>query len=206
MSTFKKAKVVMLSHSNIDTSLTLYKTASGKPLHLSTNLDILSHHTNQHLYIISDDVIKEDDWCIDSNRNIFQHKNHFPISIGQRKIIAITDSSLDLPQPSKQFIQKYVEEYNKGNIITDVLVEYEKGLNKPLHESLRDSSPLVFERLKVNPKDNTITIKKVKDSYNREEVEKLCKKAYREGQNYDAPDQCIMSDKISIEEFIRQNL
>ncbi len=86
----------------------------------------------------------------------------------------------------------------------------------------------------LNTNKVSITIKKVKDNYSREEVdrlldeqasrttaemlekfkgyksreevEKLCKKAYREGQNYDAPDQCIMSDKISIEEFIRQNL
>ena len=58
----------------------------------------------------------------------------------------------------------------------------------------------------LNTNKVSITIKKIKDSYTREEVEKLCKKAYREGQNYDAPDQCVMSDKISIEEFIRQNL
>ncbi len=49
-------------------------------------------------------------------------------------------------------------------------------------------------------------LEKFKDYKSKEEVEILCRKAYREGQNYDAPDQCIMSDKISIEEFIRQNL
>ena len=49
-------------------------------------------------------------------------------------------------------------------------------------------------------------LEKFKDYKSREEVEILCRRAYREGQNYDAPDQCIMSDKISIEEFIRQNL
>ena len=44
-----------------------------------------------------------------------------------KKIIATTtDSSLVLPQPSKQFIQKYVEEYNKGREIKEVLVEYEE--------------------------------------------------------------------------------
>jgi len=31
-------------------------------------------------------------------------------------------------------------------------------------------------RLRVNPKDNTITIKRVKESWNREEVEKLIMK------------------------------
>lgn len=31
----------------------------------------------------------------------------------------------ELPQPSPQFIEKYIESYNSGNIITEVMVEYE---------------------------------------------------------------------------------
>lgn len=34
-----------------------------------------------------------------------------------------------------------------------------------------------IELLKVNPKDNTITIRKVKDSWTREEVEAIVEKA-----------------------------
>ena len=68
----------------------------------------------------------------------------------------------NLPQPSQQFIQKYIEEYNKGNVITDVLVEYDYLLD--------DRAVLPYWNLKVNTKDNTITIKKVKDSWNRDEV------------------------------------
>ena len=49
-------------------------------------------------------------------------------------------------------------------------------------------------------------LEKFKGYKSREEIDVLCRKAYREGQNYDAPDQYTMSDKISIEEFIRQNL
>ena len=33
-----------------------------------------------------------------------------------------------------------------------------------------DDVPYFDENLKINPKDNTITIKKVKDSWNREEI------------------------------------
>ena len=73
---------------------------------------------------------------------------------------------INLPQPSQQFIQKYIEEYNnKGNIITDVLVEYEEGKSYSGNEGL-----IIKEWLKINPKDNTITIKKVKDSWTREEI------------------------------------
>jgi uncharacterized protein YbaR (Trm112 family) len=153
------------------------------------NVELFKH---QHLYIISDDKIEEDDYyIIDGIPELLKNNGLKFIDDYCKKVIATTDTSLRfprknshpnsvwkldgalLPQPSQQFIQKFVEEYNKGNIITDVLVEYEKGLNKPLHESLRDSSPLDFERLKVNPEDNTITIKKVKDSYTREEVDRL---------------------------------
>ena len=205
---FKKAKVVMLSHNNIDTLLTLYKTESGKPLHLSTNLDILSHHTNQHLYIISDDEIKEDDWYIDDCNQIrcsvTSDKEYWSVRKDYKKIIATTDTLLynlpekpnfnsymsfslgnPLPQPSQQFIQKFIEEYNKGNVITDVLVEYEDIIYNPEKDREYQSNDRINiedcdkqSRLKINPKDNTITIKKVKDSWNREEVIKLLRDAH----------------------------
>lgn len=136
---------------------------------------VKTKNKNGHLYVLSNNEIKEDDWCIDSNRNIFQHKNHFPISIGQRKIIATTDNSLTedrqkaafvvtghpLPQPSKQFIQKFVEEYNKGNVITDVLIEYELISNEEYFGNTVNPDndvPYFDEKLKINPKDNSLNI------------------------------------------------
>ena len=106
-----------------------------------------------------------------------------------KKIIATTDSSLtltglqsrsskdfsilSLPQPSQQFIEKYIEEYNKGNVITDVLVEYESDFNSCFCTKDICNGNNCPKKLKVNPKDNTITIKIVKDCYTREEVVKL---------------------------------
>ena len=124
------------------------------------------------------------------------------------KIIATTDISLvkeyNLPEPSQSFIQKYIEEYNRGNIITDVLVEYEIKSNAGLghnewvylqHIEGKRYVPIKIEannqdiyqlgkedtfedyelecNLKVNLTDNTITIKKAKDSYSREEVDRM---------------------------------
>ena len=153
----------------------------------------------QHLYIISDDEIKEGDWCINTGGNI---KDSFPFRVTKevmnnkfiKKIIATTDSSLEinsnfdynhllpnkndfrfyLPQPSEQFIQKYIEEYNRGNIITDVLVEYGK-------EYVDEKDAYGYNKLKINPKNNTITIKKAKDSWTREEVIELCRQAFIDG-------------------------
>jgi hypothetical protein len=211
----------------------------------------------QHLYIISDDKIKEGDWCISIDKNSKLHKTFKCISKQSfinpeflnsidakdiKKIIATTDTSLFtkiqvnikhtdsinfyLPQPSQQFIEKYIESYNKGEVITDVLVEYEilydiellidtndfpkgslirgkcanttdfskskrrflelytdgnylaqadatntiKELNKNYFKTVE------FIQLKVNPKDKTITIKKLKDSWDREELKSLFKK------------------------------
>ena len=164
------------------------------------NVELFKH---QHLYIISDDEIKEGDWCYDKRPDengdlvdiVYQVKNiEFELRTStEKKIIATTDSSLEifdkelsnrhsvkvnilLPQPSQQFIEKFIEEYNRGNVITDVLIEYELISNEEYFGNtvnLDYDVPYFDEKLKINPKDNTITIKKVKDSWNREEVENL---------------------------------
>ena len=189
MEQFKRVKVVMLPHNNVHTKITLYKDNDGEPLELSLNTDKLSYHTNQHLYIISDDEIKEGDWFINLFNNVVVQAHNWIYVSTCKKIIATTDTSLkinnitrqlgndapniiSLPQPSQQFIEKYIESYNKNEIITDVLVECEMkhtGWTKDQSEYTYD------EFLKINPKDNTITIKKLKDSWNREEVVELLK-------------------------------
>ena len=157
MSTFKKCKIVIKEGINPKDSTVQF----------------------WNLYIISDDEIKE------NNTHFYNphsgqlhisgnHTDYIAINKnGCKKIIATTDVSLGLPQPSQQFIQKYVEEYNKGNIITDVLIEYELISNEEYFGNTVNPDndvPYFDEKLKINPKDNTITIKKVKDSWNREEI------------------------------------
>ena len=112
-----------------------------------------------------------------------------------KKIIATTDTSLitcqckkvgyhklsckqtyNLPEPSQGFTKVFIEEYNKSNIITDVMVEYEKNEPNPQTISKEFDFDDVSFDLKINPKDNTITIKKLKDSWSREEVIELIKK------------------------------
>ena len=119
------------------------------------------------------------------------------INLKPKKIIATTDKSLVnsncciakegltkmnegcrdrnrclIPQPSQSFIEKFVEEYNKGNVITEVLVEYETITKRYGSCSIGEGVTMNVEQLKVS-KDNTITIRKVKDSWNRDEVMKF---------------------------------
>ena len=119
---------------------------------------------------------------------------------------------INLPQPSKQFIQKFVEEYNKGNVITDVLVEYEEIIYNPEKEREYQSNDRIYiedcdkqTRLKINYNDNTITIKKIKDIWSREEViefgEKIreyCKETYKEDS--------LHRVYYEWDEFIKENL
>ena len=188
MSTFKKAKVVMLP-TNQKTNGMICKDITGQDKTIAIKAKYLMEHEDyigHHLYIILDDEIKEDDWYYDNVVLQIRQWKSFMIynKLQHKKIIATTDSSLWrpshkyasdvilLPQPSQQFIEKYIEEYNKGNVITDVLVEYELISNEEYFGntvSPDDDVPYFDEKLKSNPKDDTITIKKVKDSYTREE-------------------------------------
>ena len=189
-------------------------------------------YLNNFIYILNEDEIKEGDWFIGDNISIKQctlnnggninfKGGWYSGSTNCKKIIATTDTSLNyiehddtvpypkgvqirLPQPSQQFTTKYIEEYNKGNVITDVLVEYEQdytnrscstcnlgtggtcelNLEKKCCSStnnvtkhgdywiscLDGEEDSEIYKIKVTPKDSTITIKKLKDSLNREEI------------------------------------
>ena len=112
---------------------------------------------------------------------IINHKGKYYLKTetGYREVLATTDSSLWrpshkyasdvilLPKPSQQFIEKYIEEYNKGQQITECLVEYELISNEEYFGNTvnpDDDVPYFDERLKINSKDNNIIIKIAKDS------------------------------------------
>lgn len=149
---------------------------------LNSEVSVSHYYNPQHLYIFSDEEIKEDDWHYDSSDNkIKQWKGNLNSNrLRSKKIISTTNTSLTalygqseegygkmkegLPQPSQSFIEAYVRAYNEDKPITEVMVEY----HPELYDGTETTSNL-SGRLKINPKDNTITIRKVKDSWNREE-------------------------------------
>ncbi len=156
---------------------------------------IKTNNSIGNIFFLSDEPIKEGDWVYNIETKVV-----YPLTLQRggslekakqfhKKIIATTDklkinlydltgkvNDYDfLPQPSQSFIEKYVEEYNKGNVITDVLVEYEPSMKLHKGENPDESYPFGYDELvlKVNPKDNTITIRSIKDTWSREEVSKL---------------------------------
>lgn len=231
MSTFKKTKVVMLptnEKAEIGTNVIVKHNttlAYGKKVQEPYNMV----ETEQHLYFLSDEEIKEGDWFLMNGCIIRQCKstNKEPYTIHTvvdttrgihhvsvcEKIIATTDKSLivakdteivsieyNLPQPSQSFVEKYVEEYNKGNVITEVLVEYGYSYRKN-----NDGENIGFKvheplMLKMNSKDNTITIRKAKDSWSREEVKQLFDKMFAT----DIIDANVK--KVDFDKWIEENL
>ncbi len=125
-----------------------------------------------------------------------------------KKVIATTDKTLKqspiwvngntsggfrkeyLPQPNETFLEYFAKEFCKGNLIRNVLVGYDEIgdygngiiLAKSPHNNETNSDMSIYKNiLKVNHNDNTITIKPVKDSWNREELITLLEKCYDDG-------------------------
>lgn len=126
----------------------------------------------QHIYVLSDEEIKEGDWCIWNNhpRKIIEDCGTLGfISKGEttfiflderrkdcQKIIASTDSSLNLPHPTKKWQDNFISEWNNGNKIEKILVKYDKKWDTFIDGDIADST---FEYvLKINS-HNTINIK-----------------------------------------------
>ena len=202
---------------------------TGNLLYSSERVKYLSGY---NLYITSNEVIKKGDWFISAGK-IHQYKgDKLPLIVrcDFRKIIATTDETLYLtfnngktdlkfvlPKPSDSFISKYIEEYNKGNIISDVLVEYEQckvcqGTKRHIVSMFGEvdcnycQKNEGYEKLYVEPKlkidsNNTITIKKVKDSYSREEVINLLYK-YNDG----IIDRYSQLTNKDLDKWIKENL
>ena len=104
------------------------------------------------------------------------------------------DVSNKLPSLSQSFIEEYVSEYNKGNEIEEVMVEYEEYCinNIPKQDHTCVNKDL---RIKLNP-NNTINIKRVKDSYTKEEVIKLMVDSFNRGVDKKMLDQTWIEDNL----------
>lgn len=199
MSTFKMTDVVMLATNQKAENQLVLDIVLGK-LILATRVkngnklfDTNSYDNDyefQHLYFLSDEEIKEDNFYYNGKYIEKATKELMPLNNGvNKKIITTTDkslrinvdmfddpnieSTLPLPQPSQSFLEVFVKEYNKGNQIKKVMVEYEEG-KRWLYTDGKGKEHGELQ-LKIK-KDNTITIREVKDSWTREEVIDICYK------------------------------
>ena len=180
----------------------------------------LNERNYKHIYVVTDEEIKEGDWYYSIDKNlVFLNNTDKPIYPNCKKVIATTTELLysaekdfwgeqyerkyALPRPSNSFIEKFIKEYNQGNIIDEIFVEmnnlYVKGnyINKCsiCKNIFHNTDKLGFVCqdcgwvLKVAP-DNTITIKPVQEE----------EKKYTKGQLIDIL--CEMARGVVTEELI----
>ena len=170
---------------------------------------------NQHLYFLSDEEIKVGDWYYNtavkeehlSYSNYIEkcEYNHEAIACNNinlpkcYKIIASTDKSLGLPLPTDEFIK----EYCKAGGIGEVMIEY--------YNDNEDAFDLLSGKICISP-DNTITIKRIKENWSREDLYK----AYMKGREHeyevsqfkpDGKTQCkYVHPKESFDKWIQENI
>lgn len=137
-----------------------------------------------HLYFISDEELKDGEWCYENSmkkgNKVFKYDSSNIWHKLAYKIVATTDKSLvyltnngrvayNLPQIPEAFIKHYCE---VGGI-DEVEIEYYKYA-----EELNGTSliPRDLYRIKVDS-NNCVFTHTTKDSWNREEVEKLIESA-----------------------------
>ena len=139
-----------------------------------------------HLYLLSSETPKLNDWTIQFNdigtepREIFQVKGTIPGECIVKKIIATTDIILinqddeysktkNLPQFPQSLIELYVKKYNEGNPLKSIDIEYsyEEGIGS---ETIDNNTGLKLGyKLKLN-QNNEFIYKPLKESWSREEV------------------------------------
>jgi hypothetical protein len=107
----------------------------------------------QHLYITTDDKIKEGDWCLffwdgmkdgELGQIGSEPQRYFP----ENGHIATTDESLNLAKPSQAFIKKYCEQGG----IDKVLVEYSRTMDgTPTYNRVAKTSnnELIISRIEL---------------------------------------------------------
>jgi hypothetical protein len=187
---YQKVSVVMLSTEDKKAPILSYRD--------NVSLQYFPHEywsnsnlTKRHLYFLSSEEIKEEDWFFMAGPQLIRQCMRIEggaiiDNTGGRqsysvpkysllsKVIATTDPALKnrqavllshdlvtpLPRPSNSFLEAYVREFNKDNVITEVLVEWLRGSDGYYDEQE------VWHWKMLTPKvapDNTITIKPVKE-------------------------------------------
>jgi hypothetical protein len=193
---YKKCKIVMLPTNKKSKLVLSFKEKSFNQL-VEPKLSLIQEEANyqfsniqsQHLYIISDEEIKEGDWRLDiRDGNVYKSNkadSELYDNTFRKKIIATTDFTLEIDHPfddkgdldfplpgfSQSCIEYFVKQYNKGNIITEVDVKYGYTINKS--EGPFNRSREYF--LKIDD-DNNIIIKPIKESWDKDEVYNMANK------------------------------
>lgn len=168
---YKECSVIMLPTK--DNSIITLNT--NKEIHLQGNNNPKDYKTlkqfgltPQHLYITSENEIKEGDWYLDLTYQMVVNEEEGNICGNCRKIVATTDKSLlieiesdsmrfDEPVgiPLPQIPQQFIEDYVKAGGIDEVLLEYETNYINWKHD---DKIEALIDTLELKTDQNNCVI------------------------------------------------
>ncbi len=170
---------------------------------------------NEELYILSNEIPKENDLCINANNRIVRALKDDRDFEPLKKIIATTDEYLGCSNTSishlfaqipQSFIGHYIREYNKGNLISKVLVEVEEkeylgevfnGRGKPT-KMYSD-----INNIKLNQNNEISILTEQKQVFSRKEVVRLLNDLNNTLNIVNTPE---FEGEITFEDWIQQNL
>jgi len=178
--TFKQCKVVLLPTDKAENSIIIHNTTKKKAVYHGNNYFTqeylrVCNSKAYHLYILSDDKIESSGWVMYENGTIERVSVMMVKDVKYKQIIVSTDPQIhNLPKLPESFIEYFIEQYNKSNVITEIKVKYGYTINKSMGHFHQYREYF----LKVND-DNIINIQPIKDSWSRDEVI-IFAKAYAE--------------------------
>lgn len=176
---YKKLKVVMLATQDTTAPIGIDDN-SGKLFKFEPNEALWGY---QHLYLLSDDEIKENDWFYADEFTKPEQAKYFEGSLlngfiksEYRKIVASTDESLNVARILNDFIEKYVNAYNANKPIESIDIEYDVKTVQVYPKSGRDAGG--FEKYETQEvlktdKNNRVIIKTEKETWTIENLRKL---------------------------------
>lgn len=223
----KKAKVIILPTED-NTGIVLHSTGLDKLLHIKeSGINAVQNIGGkfQHLYITTDEKIKEGDWIITShiedkkknprickvnslklpftrttlNVQGFAYSDTVLIE-DSRKIIATTNIKL---KDVAQIPQEFIRDYCRVGGIDEVLIKYVNSRTGGNSLSSNENGLCDEWKLKIIP-NNITTIHPIKDSWNREEISAILHK-YEEDSRYYGRDSYYKGIDIA-QDWIEENL
>lgn len=189
---FKKREIVMMHTYGKETSAIMLGVMPNVATITKDVLDDVSDWMRfgkpYHLYVLSNEPLNKGDLYMSKYHSIISKYNGVEkLPEGWKKIIATTNLDLDfplrLPQLRESFIIYFVVQYNRGNIITEIDVEYEEyhGIDTSIAEinyvsgdgslGWKGKNDLRDFKLKINL-DNTINIKPIKE-LSKDEIDRF---------------------------------
>jgi hypothetical protein len=109
------------------------------------------HCKNYHLYITSDEEIKEGDWCLNTLKNIIYKKDNLPMDIVWKKIILTTDQYL-ITDGVQAIDDEFLEWFVKNPSCEEVKLKDSKKVKEHIWDG-SNNGEIIWEKEIIIPQE-----------------------------------------------------